>query len=638
MTSQLRSLWTNSWTIAGAIVAGLSLLFFISFQFYELIMPSGNPYTGLWSFLVLPATLMIGLLLIPIGWLRERRRRRKIFPEVHDWPRFPHLDLNDPKQRKGVIVFLLGALVVIPLVGVSSYGGYHYTDSTQFCGQVCHSVMHPEFTSYQGSPHARVACTECHIGPGATWYVKSKMSGLRQVFAVMFETYSRPIPTPVKDLRPARDTCEQCHWPAKFFGSQLITRPHFASDENNTRTESRILVKTGGGDSSQGPASGIHWHMALSNKIEYIAADEARESIPWVRATSVGGRVTVYRSDGKSSQDPPPPGEVRLMDCVDCHNRPTHVIRPPDRAVNTSLEAGRLDRTLPYVKKVAVQALTEHYESEQEASQKIDLLIRDFYQKMKPELAEVRKSSINQAVEEVRALYHRSFFPRMKVNWRSYPDHIGHMFYDGCFRCHDNRHVSDDKKQIRKDCSVCHEFQSVVAGAENTFLQGLPAHPVKLDPYHQELSCSSCHSGGRAPERACDGCHTLQKMFASGKTPAAPQLQAAASPHADLDCDSCHDMSKPQNAATIAPQCETCHDKGQGELIKRWKDSIAPGRARAAKALDDLKQRPESGDLLQQLQPAFDELDRARTIHNPALAGAVYQHIITEASASSGRK
>src|SRR5512136_252604 len=277
---QLKSIWQNRLTEAGAAIAALAALFFISFQVIETLSPTSNPYSGLWTFMVLPALLVVGLILIPAGYLRERNRRRRIYPDIKDWPKLPHFDPNNPGHRKAFAVVAFGTMLVIPLIAISSYQGYHYTESTGFCGQVCHTVMEPEHTSYLGSPHARVSCASCHIGPGASWYVKSKISGVRQVIAVNLNTFSRPIHTPIKDLRPAKETCEQCHWPAKFFGAQLRTRVHFASDEKNTRREIRVLVKTGGADSSMGPASGIHWHMALSQKIEYVASDAQRQVIP----------------------------------------------------------------------------------------------------------------------------------------------------------------------------------------------------------------------------------------------------------------------------------------------------------------------------------------------------------------------
>jgi len=640
-TPVLKSIWTNPMTATGAVLAILAILFFISFQAIDLIQPTSNPYTGLWTFIVLPAVMIIGLILIPIGYFRERSRRRKYFPSITDWPRFPRLDLNKPHHRRALTIAVLSLLVVIPLIGVSSYEGYHYTDSTAFCGQVCHSVMHPEYTSYLGSPHARVACAACHIGPGASWYVKSKISGVRQVLAVTFNTFSRPIQTPIKDLRPARVTCEQCHWPAKFFGAQLRTRVHYASDEKNSRREIRVLVKTGGADSSMGPASGIHWHMALSHKIEYIASDDHRQVIPWVKSTDPSGRESIYRSDDMTSQDPPPPGERRTIDCIDCHNRPTHVIQPPDRAVNISLETGRISRTLPYSKKIAVEALTVPYSSEAEADAGLSSYIRGFYQKLDPKIADERKSDINQTIDEIRAIYRRNFFPRMKMDWRTYPDDIGHMIYNGCFRCHDGKHISNDKGAIRRDCNVCHEFQQALSQPDmpNTFQQITPEHPYKLEGIHTQLNCSSCHTGGRAPIASCEGCHTSQSQFREGKNPMLPGLKVTPPVvMASLSCDSCHDLSKPASIP-VSAQCETCHDKGYGEMVQMWKSDAQTSRDKAGAAIEEFRKRfgsdkPRNAreeslhQLLGQMQAALSQVDKAGPQHNTDLAEAVYQQII----------
>ncbi len=641
---KVRSVWQNPWMAAGVVLSVLAVLFFISFQLLELLSPSGNPYRGLWTFMILPAILIVGLILIPLGWLLERRERRRQFPDVKEWPRYPRIDLNNHSHRRGLIIVSLATLVVLPLIGISSYEGYHYTDSTQFCGQLCHSVMSPEHTTYLNSPHARVSCAACHIGPGASWYVKSKVSGVRQVLAVTLNTYSRPIPTPIKDLRPARETCEQCHWPEKFFGAQLRTRVHYASDEKNTRTEIRVLVKTGGADSSMGPAGGIHYHMALSNRIEYVATDSERQVIPWVRKTDSNGNQTVYRSDGITSIDPP--GDPRTIDCIDCHNRPTHIIPPPDRAINVSLETGRLDRTMPFMKKVAVEALTEPYSSVEDADDKIAGYIRGFYQKYDSKLAEERKSSINQAIDEVRAVYRRNFFPEMKVDWRTHPDNIGHMVFDGCFRCHDNKHVSAGKEVIRKDCTVCHELRVAVPGdnAGDVSKQLMLEHPYKLEGPHSDLKCSSCHNGGRAPEPSCAGCHVVQSLFRQGKSPVLPGLTGTPPTlMAGLECENCHDLSKPQTSANLTAQCETCHSKGYGDMLKMWKDDAQAARTKASAALDvlrdSLKSNPPGSDqaarlraLVDQLQAALSQVDKAGAHHNTDFADAIYQKVMKDAA------
>lgn len=635
---ELKSSWENRWTYAGAGLAALSVLFFISFQLIELGRPTSNPYTGLWTFLVLPAFLILGLTLMLLGWLLERRRRRRLYPDVKAWPKYPSLDLNTPRQRKQFLLFAFVAIIVIMLVSVSSYRGYHYTDSTQFCGQVCHTVMHPEFITYHSSPHARVTCAACHIGPGAGWYVHAKISGLRQVFAVMFNTYSKPIPTPVRNLRPARETCEECHWPAKFFGSQLINRVNYAADRANTRTERHILVKTGGGDSTMGPASGIHWHMALNNRIEYVASDTARQIIPWTRSTDATGKIRIFRSDGKTAADPRPPGELRRMDCMDCHNRPSHIIDPPAQSVNVSLETGRIDRTLPYIKKVAVEALTEPYSTEEEADLKIEAYIRDFYQKNDSKLATERAGSIRQAIAEVRAVYHRSFFPRMNVDYRSYPNNIGHKYFAGCFRCHDGKHLDANKEIIGRECTDCHEFQRPVEvpGLQNALLQGTIEHALKLEGPHTNLLCSSCHTGGRGPDPSCKGCHTAQTRFSMGAVPALPGLKATKAIMAEVECDSCHDLGKPLTAENMIPQCEACHKKGYGDLLAVWKDNAASARTKALAALDELRKNAPASQslqaLLRELQGAFDVVEKAGALHNPEFAGAVYDRIVKAAA------
>jgi NapC/NirT cytochrome c family, N-terminal region/Cytochrome c3 len=648
---KLRSVWQNPWTTAGLILSVLAILFFVSFQLIELGSPTNNPYVGLWTFMVLPAILILGLILMPLGWLLERRRRRKLFPDVKEWPRYPKLDLNNPHNRKIFYFFGVGSLIVIPLIGVSSYEGYHYTDSTQFCGQVCHSVMNPEYTAYSNSPHARVPCADCHIGPGASWYVRSKISGIRQVFAVTFHTYSRPIPTPIENLRPARETCEQCHWPERFFGSQLITRVHFAPDADNTRRELNILVKTGGADSSMGRASGIHWHMALSNKIEYIATDTTRQTIPWVRSTHSSGVASIFRSDGKTAADPPPAGELRRIDCMDCHNRPTHIIQSPDRAVNIALESGRIDRGLPYIKKISVEAMVEPYSTAAEADAKIASHIQDFYRTADSKMSQTRQVSINRAIDEVRAIYHRNFFPEMKVNWRAYPDNIGHLIFDGCYRCHDNKHVSDDKRVIRKDCTVCHEFQQPVSDgtAPNTFRLTTPEHPYQLLGLHADLKCSACHMGGPAPVPSCAGCHTAQSLFRQGKNPSLPGLTGTPpAMMAELDCDSCHDLSKPQTRENLTAQCETCHSKGYGQMLQMWIDDAKSERVKANAAIDDLRQsmaavkigsgaRSDLETLAAQMQSALEQVDKAGPHHNPDFADAIYAQIVKLASEGKAR-
>src|SRR5262249_20574069 len=261
-----------------------------------------------------------------------------------------------------------------------------YTESVEFCGRLCHTVMNPEYTAYQQSPHARVACVDCHVGAGAGWYVRSKLSGAYQLYSVTFHKYPKPIPTPVENLRPAQETCETCHWPKKFWGAQLKVFTHYGSDEKNTPRQIRMLIKTGGGDPANGQPSGIHWHMNIGNEITYVSTDRQRQVIPWVQAKDKNtGRVTVY-SVKDANQSEIAKGIKRRMDCVDCHNRPTHIYVPPDRSVDNSLSSGRIDSSLPSIKQQAVAVLTTTYDSTEQAKKSIGAELQKFYQEKFPDI------------------------------------------------------------------------------------------------------------------------------------------------------------------------------------------------------------------------------------------------------------
>jgi hypothetical protein len=250
--------------------AGLIIIFLV----IELITGVTNPYTGLLVYFAFPGMLAAGLLLIPIGIWRERSR--KTVAERLDLPPYPVLDLNESHNRHLFIFFIVATVVFLLIIAVSAIKGYEYTESTAFCGKLCHTVMEPEYTAWGNSPHARVRCAECHIGPGAEWFVKTKLSGLRQVYKVLTHTYPTPIETPVANLRPARDTCEQCHWPQKFYSGRHKVFYHYASDEKNSPREISLLLKTGGSPKMP-TAKGIHWH--IGTEVHYQSRDVKRQEI-----------------------------------------------------------------------------------------------------------------------------------------------------------------------------------------------------------------------------------------------------------------------------------------------------------------------------------------------------------------------
>ena len=499
MRASLRLIVRNPLSLAGIALALVSLGNIILFTLIGFISGSTHPYIGIVAYIVSPAFLILAFLLIGAGLWRERRQKAEEFPA--EVSRFPRIDLNDPRQRSAALGFLafLVTFVIVSMAG--SYKAYQYTDSVQFCGLTCHTVMHPEYTAYELSPHARVACVECHVGTGATWYVKSKLSGTRQVFAVLFHTYPHPIPTPVHDLRPAPETCEQCHWPKKFYGAQLKVFTHYASDEKNTPRQIQMLIRTGGGDPATGSPEGIHWHMNIANQVEYVSADEKHNVIPYILVRDMQGRVTeYYAKDSTLSREQIARAARHRMDCVDCHNRPTHVYVPPDQAVDRSLLGRRLDVSLPYLKQQSVAVLTAKYVSTGAALDGIARSLHDFYDTKYPELAQTKQREIRNAVDELQRIYQSTIFPEMKVNWETHPNNIGHFYFTGCFRCHDGQHVSAEGKVIPKDCDTCHTVLTqqegairVVSEEEHKF-----EHPVDIGDLTQ-VSCSDCHTGGVSP-------------------------------------------------------------------------------------------------------------------------------------------
>jgi len=492
--SRLREWFRNPISLVGLVLAVIALGNFFFLFFLDLSSQHHNPYVGILAYMIAPGFLIAGLVLIPVGIWYDRRKRRQ---QPGEAVRYLHIDFNDPSQR-GALAFVFAFVVAfIGLSVVGSYRAYEFTDSVQFCGQLCHSVMAPEFTAYQLSPHARVACVDCHVGAGATWYVKSKLSGARQVFATAFNTYPRPIPTPVHNLRPAAETCEQCHWPKKFYGAQLKVFTHYASDEKNTPHQIRMLINTGGGDPATGAPEGIHWHMNIANEVTYVASDEKRQVIPYVRVKNMQGRVTeFFAKDSTLSKEQIAAASKHRMDCVDCHNRPTHIYVPPDLSVDTSLLARRLDASLPFLKQQAVSALTADYATTDAAMQGIAKAIEGFYESKYPAEAKTKELEIRNAVEELQRIYRNTTFPEMKLNWQTHPNNIGHYHFSGCFRCHDGQHASADGKVITKECQICHTVLSQAEGGVSTAAVQKVSfqHPVDLGDLTQ-VSCSDCHSG-----------------------------------------------------------------------------------------------------------------------------------------------
>ena len=466
----------NIISFSGLLAAFVSVALIITILAIDFFGFHINPYIGILVYLILPIFLVGGLVLIPIGLALERRRMhlQKGLPKELALPRI-ELDLNRPELRRRISWLVAVTAVFLSVLSTAAYKAVEFMDSVTFCGKVCHEVMEPEFVTYSLSPHSRVACVSCHIGPGAPWFVKSKISGVRQVFAVMLNTYEKPIPTPVANLRPARETCEQCHWPQKFHGEQLRVITKFSEDEKNTPLKTVLLLRTGGGDKKTGIAEGIHWHMNIANEISYIATDSERQVIPWVRLKDLWGNVTEFKTpDFNPSPDSLAKLPVRRMDCMDCHNRPTHIYLMPEEAVDAAMLARQMNPNLPYLKKVSVELLKAEYPDKEAALAKIKGGLVAYYKQNYPALAVAWEEDVLKAAEKTAEIYANNIFPKMKITWGTYKNNIGHQNFPGCWRCHDDNHTSKEGKSIRQDCDQCHSLLAVDEENPKPVIENLP--------------------------------------------------------------------------------------------------------------------------------------------------------------------
>ena len=452
--SPLVYLSNNPLSLAGVVLVTAAAVFWIFLLPVSVPGEMEHPYIGILAFLLLPAVFFAGLALIPFGIYRRWRRekRRGLYPSS-----FPPLDLRHPELRQ-LLTFVLAATAVnIVIASQTTYRAVTYMDSPGFCGRTCHTVMQPEFTAYQNSPHSHIECVKCHIGPGASWFVRSKLAGAGRVFAVALHAYPRPIPAPVQNLRPAREICEACHWPQYPGDDHLQVITKFAADEANTATKTVLLMHIGEGGRREVGIHGAHLGGVL---IEYGYSDRDRQKIPWVRYTSGDGRSTVYLASGADSaaaQRLP----RQIMDCMDCHNRPAHTFDLPDRALDRALAAGDISAALPFAKKQGLEVLQRPYGSTEEAALAIPSLFEQYYKEQYPQIYAARRAEVSRSGRALAAIFNRNVFPAMRVTWGTYPNNIGHTDFPGCFRCHDDQHLAAGGRKIPQDCSSCHNLLAI---------------------------------------------------------------------------------------------------------------------------------------------------------------------------------
>ncbi|NOY54926.1 MAG: cytochrome C [Actinobacteria bacterium] len=497
-TIETRSLYRHPLAgVGGAIMVAGGLMFLVLVAI-DMTSASQNSYRSLVTYVAMPSVVLLGAIIFLLAVRRQvmnaRRRGEKVQFTLRVEP-------SNPRYMRSLWVFLgVGALVLL-VVGWSGFKGYEATDSVEFCGQTCHKVMKPEAVTYEHSPHARVPCVECHIGSGTSFWVRSKVDGIRQVVATLTNSYPRPIPTPVKNLRPAQQTCETCHWPNQFYGRKLVTRRYYQTDEQNSPWTISLLVNIGGSDTRTGSQEGIHWHMLIGKKIEYLATDEKRQVIPWIRVTRDDGTVTVYKDPTVSDYPDPndPKTKLRVFDCMDCHNRPSHLFLPPAVAINQEIARGAISPDLPYVRRVGLDLLNSPYSTQQEAAEKIRSTLLSYYEQAYPERVDQLREKIETASEALIRVYDNNFFPVMKTDYRSHLNNLSHFVNEGCFRCHGSNKVSDTGEKINGACDTCH---TIVAQGPSTDLSKLEnnllglefRHPVNIGNQWKEIRCTDCHT------------------------------------------------------------------------------------------------------------------------------------------------
>ena len=434
--------------IAGALITATSAVVFLALLTAALIGLFDNPYAGLIVFVAVPAVLIVGMLLVPIGMWLQRRKLAQHPGTADDWPVW---DFSVPRVRRAVLLFTALATLTAAVALVAGYGSLHYMESPVFCGQACHTPMQVQYTAWQAGPHARIACVNCHVGEGARGMVQAKLAGTRQLAHVMTGSFPRPVPPGALVPFGGHDlTCGRCHQPMKIAGDVIRVKREYGDDEHNAETMTVLLMHVGRANAT---GRAIHWHADPSTRIEFASADPARQTITYVRLTSPGGQVKEYFAEGAAGQ-PVAEEALRRMDCVDCHNMVGHRIAPaPEQAVDAALAGGDIGRALPFVRREGVRLLKASYASGDEAAQKIDEGLRRFYS---AQSGTIDAQALSRAIRAVQDGYAHNVFPTMNVTWGSYPDNTGHLASPGCFRCHDGSHTAKDGSTINSDCEYCH--------------------------------------------------------------------------------------------------------------------------------------------------------------------------------------
>jgi hypothetical protein len=491
-TDPQRHHWFGNWlSVIGASLFGFSTLLSI-FLFFA-AHGSSNIYLSVVTLVLMPALIFGGLGLFVLGNLIGRYRQKKLGKEYA-----PRLDLRVSHHRRYLAAFVAVGCCLFLISLYGAFHTYHFAESREFCGQLCHEVMNPEYVAHQDSPHANVQCTSCHVGPGPEHLIRSKWRGLYQVYSIAFEKFERPIHTPLADLRAADEICEQCHWPEKSWSQKYKEYVYYLPDEENTRFNTTMLLHIGS-SRQEGDKPNIHWHANPDSNVFYVATDDQHQNIPLVKHVDKDGKETIFLSDDaeESAEELLAKHELHKMDCITCHNRSMHQFRVPQQLLNDALLAGRISPSLPYVKQKSLELFAAEHETQAAGLAAIKTELQTYYQEEHPEVWTERQADVEAAITAVQDLYARNVFNEMKADWRAHPDSIGHIYTNGCFRCHDNLHESEEGEVITQDCKSCHDFISQGAGDTPPSLSAPQdyKHPEDIDGLWEEALCTDCHTG-----------------------------------------------------------------------------------------------------------------------------------------------
>jgi len=487
----------------GMSFAAVGLTVAIFFLVIDMVTEEVTGYAGL---ALLPPVLvaLLGAGLLLSGWLRERwrqkRGRRSSFFDQWVVDPFAFVLRTGPVAVVGGIVLFTVTLLA---AGAGSVAVIEFSESNTFCGDVCHQVMRPEAIAHAQTAHSRLDCVECHVGAGADGFLRAKIGGLRQLWMVTVGHVEPPIPTPIHGGTISRELCEGCHSPDRDIGYTTLTRSYFLNGMEDMPVELAMVVKVGGGSNGAVGGSGIHYHMQIADKVEFIARDAQRQDVAWVRVTAADGEVREYSNEAAplteaEKEDLP----VRRMECIDCHSRPAHAFTAPIDSVNAALAGELLPGEVPYIKEASVRALDGDYDTTDQAMAGIERTLREFYEDEDPDVLEEQEEELTRAAEYLREVYRQTIFPEMKADWSTHPRNNGHRDSLGCFRCHNDEMIDQTGEPVFTDCSRCHAVLAQDDEAIRTMTQfdlGMDfLHPQDSATFDEFSYCSDCHDGGKA--------------------------------------------------------------------------------------------------------------------------------------------